>query len=261
MINKYTKKIKNKTRSRSRGRRIKRKNKSRGRKRILKGGVRGSSSSRKSSVKPISVVRHSASAASAASVASASRQSQSSSSGPLGIAKSSVHQKTSNCCNGIAISGRQKIIDSIENFPVKFDDFYDELLKIPSENLPSKVEEIKEAYITKTTLHPQRAYLNINGLKLINYLRSKYNQASDDDKQKILRIISLFDQYGMSQGVRYSDLPIIQRHQRSDYYKCYKNLYDEIYAKLFSKNNLDEYPVSLSAIPLFCHKPLQQIDE
>ena len=253
MVNKYTKKsksIKSKSRTRSKSiksksiksKSIKSKSNSKGRKRILKGGVRSSSSSvsRQSSAAPISVVRHSVAA-----------------SRPPGIAKSSVHQKI-NCCNTISIRGRQKIIDSIENFPVKFDDFYDELLKIPSEALPSKVEEIKEAYITKTTLHPQRAYLNMNGLKLINYLRSKYNKASDDVKQKILRIISLFDQYGMSQGVRYSDLPIIQRDQHSDYYKCYKKFYDEVYAKLFSKNNLDEYPVSLSAI---CHKPLQRIDE
>jgi hypothetical protein len=230
--------------------------KNKSRKRILKGGVKDSSVARKSYTKrpsatPISVVRHSAGK-------------QRSSSTLKGVKKHSSRGiiKKGNCCDRVTLSHGQKIIRNITdlNLPADLKLFYDSLLDIPLDDLPREVERIKEWYITRTTIQPSGSYLNMNGLILINYLRSKYKDADDSVKEKIKKIISLFDQFGMSQGVRVTDLPIVQSQVSESYFTCYKNLYDNIYAKLFSKKNYDEYPLTISAIPFYCQS-LQTVVE
>jgi len=164
------------------------------------------------------------------------------------------------CCDNVHLHNRRKIIDSINNFHLK--DFYENLYNTDLNELSSTIESVKEMYITRTTLQPSGAYLNMNGLKLINYLRNKYKYTTDEEtKEKIRTIISLFDQYGMSHGIRLSDLPIVQGQVSKKYFACYKKLYKEIYDKLFPGGNDDYYPVSLSAIPLYCKNHLPTIAE
>jgi hypothetical protein len=62
----------------------------------------------------------------------------------------------------------------------------------------------------------------------------------------------------MSQGVRYSDLEVIKKQLNLSDFECYKKLYEEIYAKLF-KYEPNEYPVSVSAIPLYCKSKFKPI--
>ena len=239
-----TKKYKNKRNSKNRksikSRKIKNKSRSKSRKRILKGGVpphgvivKSSRTSRNSrtSGKPIGVSKHS-----------------SISSRPSYI--------TSDCCSDVAVVNRTKIIKNIQNInslQLNFERFYDELISTPDNKLSDKISSLKQRIIEATTIQPEGAYLSINGLKFLNYLRSKYIHArNDEDKDKIENIISLFDQHAMSQGVRYSDLEVIKTQLGSHDFDCYKNLYKEIYSKLFKFNNGDRYPVSVSAIPLYC---------
>jgi hypothetical protein len=164
------------------------------------------------------------------------------------------------CCDNVNLRKRRKIIDSINNFNLK--DFYDNLLEIPLNKLPYTIESMKLGYTAETTLEPSRAYLNMKGLKFVNYLYGKYQHAtSNEEKNKIKSIISLFDQYGMSHGIRNSDLPIVEGQVDKRYFACYKDLYEEIYKKLFPRGNNDYYPVSLSAIPLYCKPRLQTVRE
>ena len=65
----------------------------------------------------------------------------------------------------------------------------------------------------------------------------------------------------MAQGVRYSDLDIIGKNVTLEYFNLYKELYDEIYKKLFPNRNPHNYPVSLSAIPLYCKPRLHTVHE
>jgi hypothetical protein len=125
---------------------------------------------------------------------------------------------------------------------------------VPDNELPELIENFKLDYSKATTIQPQGAYLNINGLKLINYLRSKYVnlEPSSNHKDKIDSIISLLDQYGAAPGVRISDLKVIKKKVDSRYFECYKILYEDIYKKLSECYNGDCYPVSTSAISLYC---------
>jgi hypothetical protein len=257
-----TKKYKNKRNSKNR----------KSRKRILKGGVppRGViiKSSRNSSIRP-------SSRSSSIRTSSIKPSSIRPNSRPIGVSKrSSISSRpsdiTSDCCSDVAVVNRTKMIGSITNidsFPVEFKQFYDELISEQDNGiLVEKISSLKPLFIKATTIQPEGAYLSINGLKFLNYLRSKYIHAiSPEDKEKIENIISLFDQHAMSQGVRHSDLEVIKTQLGSHDFECYKNLYKEIYSKLFKFNNSDRYPVSVSAIPLYCKprlKPtLKTIDE
>jgi hypothetical protein len=268
-----TKKYKNKRNRKSiKSRKIKNKSikiKNKSRRRILKGGVlpthgvvvrrtirysrdsrdsRGSRGSRGSS-KPTGVLKRS-------SISSISSR-------PSDI--------TSDCCSDVALINRRKIIRSIGNkkiansFPDSFETFYNELIDEPDGGLADKISSVKESIIRATTIQPEGAYLNIIGLKFVNYLRSKYVNASPEQKEKIGTIISLFDQHAMSQGVRYSDLEVIKKQLNLSDFECYKKLYEEIYAKLFKYEPHNKYPVSVSAIPLYCrpkfNPTLQTISE
>jgi hypothetical protein len=229
-----SRKIKNKSRSKSR---------SKSRKRILKGGV-----------PPRGVIVKS-------SRNSRNSRNSRTSGKPIGVSKrSSISSRpsyiTSDCCSDVAVVNRTKIIKNIQNInslQLNFERFYSELISTPDNELSDKISSLKQRIIEATTIQPEGAYLSINGLKFLNYLRSKYIHAiSQEEKNKIENIISLFDQHAMSQGVRYSDLEVIKTQLGSHDFDCYKNLYKEIYSKLFKFNDGDRYPVSVSAIPLYC---------
>ena len=167
------------------------------------------------------------------------------------------------CCDKVNIANRKRVLNSINN-NFHFNDVYNELMNnTPVEQLPSAIERMKLGYVARTTLQPSEAYLNMNGLKFVNYLHGKYQHrdTTEEEKQQIRSIISLFDQYGMSHGIRISDLPIVQGQVSEKYFACYKDLYEEIYKKLFPRGNIDYYPVSLSAIPLYCKPRLQTVHE
>ena len=253
-----TKKYKNKRNSKNK-KSIKIKNKSR--KRILKGGVRpslgvgvvvsrtsGRTSSRASSIRPSS--RASIRPSSRASIRPSSRASIR----PSSIAGISKPKIPSKCCDPVLISYEKKILDSITDFPASFDIFYNSLLHATTpDKLASIIASIKQEYIKKTTLQPEAAYLNINGLKLVNFLRSKYKINKDASiREKIETIISLLDQHGMSQGVRTSDLEVIKKQVDPRYFECYKELYEEVHKKLFKCENNNCDPVSTSAVTLYC---------
>jgi hypothetical protein len=133
-----------------------------------------------------------------------------------------------------------------------FECFYNKLMRTNIDNLPSIIECEKNNYVCNTTLqdvNPPGAYLNMTGLKFVNYLHGKYVTANHKTKKKIKSIVSLFDQCNMSQGVRdVYDLAIIQGQVDEKYFLCYKKLYDEIYKKLFPTGNRECYPLSTSAI-------------
>lgn len=214
-----------------------RKIKNKSRKRILKGGVPHRGVIIKSSMP--------------------SNRTSRTSSKPIGVSKRSSissrpSDRTSDCCSDVAVVNRTKIIGSINSFPFNFQEFYNALISEPDNTLAYKISSLKPHIIQATTIQPQGAYLSINGLKFVNYLRSKYNQASEVDREKIENIISLFDQHAMSQGVRDSDLEVIKTQLNSRDFDCYKNLYKVIYEKLFNYKHGDDYPVSVSAIPLYC---------
>ena len=145
-----------------------------------------------------------------------------------------------------------------------FECFYKKLMNTPLGQLPSTIQDNKYMYIKNTTFQTfehKGGYLNMTGLKFVNYLYGKYQYSNTTDKEKIRSIISLFDQYGMAQGVRYSDLDIIGKNVKLEYFNLYKELYDEIYKKLFPNRNPRNYPVSLSAIPLYCKPRLHTVHE
>lgn len=231
-----TKKYKHKSRSRNKSKKTRKSSKTRKtsktRRRVLKGGAPSVSHSVSHSVRPSSVRPSSSSA---------------------------VVFKVS-CCDKVNIANRESVINSINN-NFHFNDVYNRLMGIKQDDLPSTIESMKLEYITRTTIKPSRAYLNMNGLKFVNYLHGKYQHSNTTDKEKIRSIISFFDQYGMSHGIRISDLPIVQRQVSEKYFACYKDLYEEIYKKLFPRGNNDYYPVSLSAIPLYCNPRLQPVRE
>ena len=253
-----TKKYKNKSNSKNKKNNKSRKIKNKSRKRILKGGVRSStglvirraSSVRPSSIRPSSIRPSSIRPSSVrpSSIRPSSR---------AGISKPS-----SNCCDSKPISDQEKLLDNINDFPESFNIFYNSLLNDTTpDKLASIIASIKQEYIKKTTLQPEGAYLNINGLKLVNFLRSKYKNSKDPVRKKIEKVISLLDQYGMSQGVRTSDLEVIKKHVDSRYFECYKELYEDVHAKLFTCGNNNCVPVSTSNVTRGCSRRLEIIYE
>ena len=251
-----TKKYKNKSNSKNKKNNKSRKIKNKSRKRILKGGVRSSTglvirrassvpSIRPSSIRPSSIRP---SSVRPSSIRPSSR---------AGISKPS-----SNCCDSKPISDQEKLLDNINDFPESFNIFYNSLLNDTTpDKLASIIASIKQEYIKKTTLQPEGAYLNINGLKLVNFLRSKYKNSKDPVRKKIEKVISLLDQYGMSQGVRTSDLEVIKKHVDSRYFECYKELYEDVHAKLFTCGNNNCVPVSTSNVTRGCSRRLEIIYE
>ena len=246
-----TKKYKNKSNSKNKKNNKSRKIKNKSRKRILKGGVRSSigvvirrTSGRASSVPSIRPI----------SRASSIRPNSRASIRPSSIAGISKPKIPSKCCDPVLISYEKKILDSITDFPASFDIFYDSLLRDTTpDELASIIASIKPEYIKKTTLQPEGAYLNITGLKLVNFLRSKYKINKDASiREKIETIISSLDQLGMSQGVRTSDLEVIKKQVDPRYFECYKELYEEVHKKLFKCENNNCDPVSTSAVTLYC---------
>jgi hypothetical protein len=200
-----------------------------------------------------------------ASSRASSRASRASRASSSGVSKPPIPIPIpSKCCEKKSVVNQQKIISSINNFPHTFDIFYGELLSAHDDDLPKLIEYIKLSYSSAITFQPQGAYLNIIGLKWINYLRSKFvNSKTPSERQKIQKVISLWDQNGAAQGVRISDLKVIKEQVDSPYFECYKKLYEDIYRKLFKCDNNDCYPVSTSAISIYC-KPktlLKKIDE
>lgn len=135
-----------------------------------------------------------------------------------------------------------------------FECFYNKLMNTNPDKLPSIIECEKNNYVCNTTLqhvNPPGAYLNMTGLKFVNYLHGKYVTANPETKTKIRSIVNLFDQCNMSQGVRgVYDLAIIKGEVDKKYFLCYKKLYDNIYKKLFPNGNRECYPLSTSAIVL-----------
>jgi hypothetical protein len=251
-----TKKYKHKSRSKKSRRRGKTRRRGKSRRRVLKGGVipRGVLVSRTSSRS-----RFRPSSGSVNRTSGSSRFRPSSGSVRPGSVRPGISKVS--CCDKVNIANRKRVINSINN-NFHFNDVYDRLMLIGQGDLPNAIESMKLAYITRTTLQPSGAYLNMNGLKFVNYLHSKYKYTTtNEEKEKIKSIISLFDQYGMSHGIRISDLPIVQGQVSEKYFACYKDLYEEIYKKLFPRGNNDYYPVSLSAIPLYCKPHLQTVHE
>ena len=255
-----TKKYKNKSNSKNKKNNKSRKIKNKSRKRILKGGVRSS----------IGVVirRTSGRASSVPSIRPSSIRPSSirpSSVRPSSIRPSSragISKPSSNCCDSKPISDQEKLLDNINDFPESFNIFYNSLLNDTTpDKLASIIASIKQEYIKKTTLQPEGAYLNINGLKLVNFLRSKYKNSKDPVRKKIEKVISLLDQYGMSQGVRTSDLEVIKKHVDSRYFECYKELYEDVHAKLFTCGNNNCVPVSTSNVTRGCSRRLEIIYE
>jgi hypothetical protein len=155
---------------------------------------------------------------------------------------------------------KHKIIGTIHNFDLK--EFYNILISIDINKLPYVIEDIKDAYIRRTTLQhitPKGALLSIHGLKLIKYFEHKYKYADYKTKQKIKSIISLLDQCNMAQGVRLGDLSTIEGQVHPNYFACYKNLYQEIYNKLFPNGNYDDHPVSSTGVTI--NSSLAPVDE
>ena len=154
----------------------------------------------------------------------------------------------------IPSSGRPSSFTGISKPPkLDFKYFYDKLMTTDMENLPNLIGCERDEYVRNTTLHkvnPSQAFLNINGLKFISYLRGKYSNTNTqkDEKEKIKCIVSLFDQCNMSQGVRYSDLATIEPQVDKRYYAHYEKLYNDIYKKLFPNGNRECFPVSTSAV-------------
>jgi hypothetical protein len=204
-----TKKYKNKSKSK------KTRKSRRSKRRVLKGGVSSVSRASSGSVRPSSgVVIHRTSGASGASFRPSSS---------AGVSKNNFN----------------------------FECFYKKLLSIKIDKLPDAIKDMKEKYTEQTTIrniNPTGAFLNMNGLKFVSYLHGKYKRANKETKKKIRSIISLFDQCNMSQGVRITDLAIIEGKVDERYYACYKKLYNEIYTKLFPNGNSDCFPVSTSAV-------------
>ena len=168
----------------------------------------------------------------------------------------------SKCCQKISISDEEKIIESIKNFPHTFDTFYDSFLQQPDDELKKIIQEIKEDYTKKITINSTGEYPNITGLQLISYLTYKYiNSNSKYERGKIKYFISLLDQIAAAPGVRETDLDIIRKLVDPYYFECYKKLYEDISKRLFRCGNSGCYPVSTSAISLYCKPHLQTVHQ
>jgi len=168
----------------------------------------------------------------------------------------------SKCCHKISISDEEKIIESIKNFPRTFDTFYDSFLKQEDDELKKIIQEIKEDYTKKITINSTGEYPNITGLQLISYLTYKYiNSNNKYERGKIKYFISLLDQIAAAPGVRETDLDIIRKLVDPYYFECYKKLYQDISERLFRCGNRYCYPVSTSAISLYCKRRLKPIHE
>ena len=137
-----------------------------------------------------------------------------------------------------------------DNF--NFECFYNKLMNTPVDELEITLQHNKDMYIKNTTFQtfqPKGAYLNMTGLKFVNYLHGKYKSADNETKKKIRSIVSLFDQCNMSQGVRSDyDLASIKNQVHPTYFACYKKLYSQIYKKVFPCGNHNGNPLSTSAI-------------
>jgi len=220
-----TKKYKYKTRSKRSKRSNRSKRSGKTRRRILKGGV--SNISRRSSG---IVVRRT----SGASVRPSSVR-------PSSIRPSSVSIRPSSSA-GISKHG--------DNF--NFHDFYNKLMNTPVKQLESTLQDNKDMYIKNTTFQtflPKGAYLDMTGLKFVNYLHGKFNNIEDKERKNHLKsIITHLDQNGMAQGVRRADLLIVENNVSKDYFELYEKLYDVIYKRLFPNGNPYSHPLSTSAI-------------
>lgn len=142
--------------------------------------------------------------------------------------------------------------------------FYNELMRTDENRLPSMIEDNKPMYIKSTTFQhfePKGAYPNLTGLQMMSYFYGKIKHANYLTRKKIKTIISLFDQYGMSHGIRHSDLDIIEKKIDGRYFERYKKLYEDIYDKLFPHGNNRGYPVSLSTISLYVKHHLSTVPE
>jgi hypothetical protein len=212
-----------------------RKIKNKSRKRTLKGGVRPSSRSS-------GVIISRGSRASVPPIPSS-----------RGTSSTGISKSISKCCQQKVISDGERIIESINNFPHSFHVFYARLLQESDDDLKKKIQNIIQPYITKITIASEGKYPNITGLQLISYLISKRIKSGKVDTDKIKYFFSLLDQCAAAPGVRECDLRVIKKLVPSDYFECYKKLYDDISAKLFRCGNGDCYPVSTSAISLYCH--------
>ena len=151
-------------------------------------------------------------------------------------------------------SVRPSSIAGISKLPkLDFKCFYNKLMTTNENNLPTIIECEKDKYVCNTTIgdiNPKRAFLNMIGLKFVSYLHGIYKSGTLYEKKKIERIVSLFDQCNMSQGVRIADLAIIKGQVDRRYYACYEKLYSQVYKKLFPNGNSECYPVSTSAVKL-----------
>ena len=142
--------------------------------------------------------------------------------------------------------------------------FYNELMRTDEIRLPSMIEDNKPMYIKSTTFQhfePKGAYPNLTGLQMMSYFYGKIKHANYRTKNKIKTIISYFDQYGMSHGIRHTDLRIIEKKTDKRYFERYTKLYKEIYDKLFPRGDNHDYPISLSAISLYFKHHLQTVHE
>ncbi len=137
-----------------------------------------------------------------------------------------------------------------DNF--NFHDFYNKLMNTPDHELHSTLQDNKDMYIKNTTFQtfqPNGAYLNMTGLKFVNYLHGKFNNIEDEKRKNHLRtIISQLDQNGMAQALKPADLNNIQKNITPQYFNLYKRLYDAIYKKLFPNGNPHNHHLSTSAI-------------
>lgn len=148
-----------------------------------------------------------------------------------------------------------------DNF--NFHDFYNKLMNTPEKQLHSTLQDNKDMYIKNTTFQtfePKGAYLNMTGLKFVNYLHGKFNIERGIRKNHLKSIISQLDQNGMAQALRPDDLQIIQNNISPEYFKLYKRLYDVIYKRLFRNGNPHNHSLSTSVI-VFEKPRLQTVDE
>jgi hypothetical protein len=133
-----------------------------------------------------------------------------------------------------------------------FHDFYNKLMNTPNHELHSTLQDNKYMYIKNTTFQtfePKGAYLNMTGLKFVNYLHGKFNNIENEKRKNHLKsIISQLDQNGMAQALKPHDLQIIQRNISPEYFQLYEILYDEIYKKLFPNGNPHKHHLSTSVI-------------
>lgn len=184
---------------------------------------------------------------------------------PTGVVvKSSRSSRTSGASSSASIrpSSSAGISKHGDNF--NFHDFYNKLMNTPVGQLHSTLQDNKYMYIKNTTFQtfdPKGAYLNMTGLKFVNYLYGRFNREHGKRKYHLSSIIYQLDQTGMAQGVRYSDLDIIRENVTLEYFNLYKELYDEIDGKLFPNRNPRNYPLSTSAIPLYCKPLLKAVRE